>query len=324
MLLFICYLLCCMLMYSELISSSSSSSSSLDSIFLLGDSISEKIYTFGLRILLNCSIIDQHIILSVESSKIHPEHTGYLCSNNHYGIVRIGFSIHWGVATHPPYHSSWNTHRFPNSTIYSRSNIILSLNEFINRANSTRSHSRYHLTRQHFFHHIHHQSNHHSYELHHNSTATTVTEAATTSPATVYIIFLSNLWDGKRYEDFKHTYVTSDQFLTEYFYDYTTMVIRMMKIIKESTLKIQLVLSTMHKISSTCDKDFMNLVIQMNIRIKRISVFLELPVFDQYSLLGENTSTFLSDCIHQNDNQASLFLAQNMIDHRWNILNNTL
>jgi len=80
----------------------------------------------------------------------------------------------------------------------------------------------------------------------------------------------------------------------------------------------------MHKISSTCDKDFMNLVIQMNIRIKRISVFLELPVFDQYSLLGENTSTFLSDCIHQNDNQASLFLAQNMIDHHWNILNNTL
>jgi hypothetical protein len=64
------------------------------------------------------------------------------------------------------------------------------------------------------------------------------------------------------------------------------MVIKMMKIIKDSTLKIQLVLSTMHKISSTCDKDFMNLVIQMNIRIKRISVFLELPVFDQYSLGG--------------------------------------
>jgi hypothetical protein len=245
---------------------------------------------------------------------IHPKHTGYLCSNNHYGIVRIGFSIHWGVATHPPYHSSWNTHRFPNSTIYSRANIILSLNEFINRANSTRSHSRYHLTR----HHIHHQSDHHPYELHHNSTATEAT--ITTAASTIYIIFLSNLWDGKRYEDFKHTYVTSDQFLTEYFYDYTTMVIRMMKIIKGSTLKIQLVLSTMHKLSSTCDKDFMNLVIQMNIRIKRISIFLELPIFDQYSLLGENTSTFLSDCIHQNDNQASLFLAQNMIDHHWNIL----
>ena len=274
---------------------------SADSIFLLGDSISEKIYTFGLVKLLNCTIVDPHIRLFVESSMVHPQHTGYLC-NNMYGIDRIGFSIHWGVALHPPYHSSWDTHRFPNSSIHSRTNIMLSLNEFINRVNSSIYLSGSSRNHHHHPHHIYHQSDHHN--EYRNSTA--------------YILFLSNLWDGKRYEDYKHSYSNPNQFLREYFYGYTTMAIRMMTRLEDSE-NIQLVLSTMHKISPTCDKDFMNLGIQMNIRIKRIGSFLEIPIFDQYSLLGENTTNYLADCIHQNDNEASLFLAQNIIDHHWNI-----
>lgn len=106
-------------------------SSYSSSMFLLGDSVSEKIYSYGLRSLLNCSVVDPRTLLRVEQSDRIPSGNGYVCINR-YNIDRIGYVIHWGVGS-PPYHHSWEDHRFPNSTLFSRSNILLAIDEFLHR-----------------------------------------------------------------------------------------------------------------------------------------------------------------------------------------------
>lgn len=99
------------------------------SIFLIGDSIFERIYSYGMITLLNCTDLDSNINIQVEKYDFS-WNQGLQC--NGYGVKRIGYTIHWGV-NGPPYHRAYKTHKFPGSTIDSRTNILMAVDEFLNR-----------------------------------------------------------------------------------------------------------------------------------------------------------------------------------------------
>ena len=71
--------------------------SSKFSVYLLGDSVSERLYVDGLIKVFNCSSIDPNIIRSVETiTDYYPNNKGLLCNDKN--ITRIGYMFHWGIA----------------------------------------------------------------------------------------------------------------------------------------------------------------------------------------------------------------------------------
>lgn len=103
------------------------------SIYLLGDSVSERIYIDGLVPVLNCTIADPRINRSVESvENYYMRDKGMLC--NSHNITRIGYMFHWGVSRGDgDYHVGWTKHRTAGDTTNSHTNVLAAIQEFHNR-----------------------------------------------------------------------------------------------------------------------------------------------------------------------------------------------
>ncbi len=106
------------------------------SIFMLGDSVTERIYVDGFLPVFNCSVVDPKITRNIESVDNYYQHNkGMLCSQ--YNITRVGYQFHWGVArTEGDYHVGWQKHRTANDTNNSHHNIIAGIKEFQSRSSN--------------------------------------------------------------------------------------------------------------------------------------------------------------------------------------------
>jgi hypothetical protein len=105
------------------------------SIFLLGDSTSERLFVHGLIPTFNCTSIDPSIKKFVEavSYKDYARNRGMTCNSTQ--LSRIGYMIHWGVAKQDgDYSHNWTNHRSSGDTENSIANIINSIKEFQQRS----------------------------------------------------------------------------------------------------------------------------------------------------------------------------------------------
>lgn len=111
------------------------------SVFLLGDSTSERLYVHGLLPQYNCTVIDPRINRNVEAVRGYGYNVnrGMLCDND-AGLVRVGYLIHWGVSRiSGDYLSSFGAHRSPDDTDNSITNILNTVREFQQRTSSDHS-----------------------------------------------------------------------------------------------------------------------------------------------------------------------------------------
>ena len=101
-------------------------------IYLIGDSISYRIYRFGIVPTYNCAEEDTWITRPVEKVLYNGFYGDYTDNKawkcNSLMVSRVGFAFHWGVFTDP--FSAWATHRSPNDTTSSVQNIMSSIEEF--------------------------------------------------------------------------------------------------------------------------------------------------------------------------------------------------
>jgi len=124
----------------------------------------------------------------------------------------------------------------------------------------------------------------------------------------VVFIFLSSLWDIKRYEENNDLYASAEDWLNQFTDEYTSLMLELRKMLRKQD---QLVIATMHKV---LDVD----VAPLNERTLRVARHLRIPVFDQAYLLGPNT-TYLVDRTHQKP-KFSRLLAQNILANNFNII----
>lgn len=173
------------------------------SVYFLGDSTHERLYTDGLIPYYNCSVIDPNIRRHTEAIENYYERNrGRICFN--HNVSRIGYMFHWGVATKGDYARSWSKHRMysgnPGSTYVdtknSHKNIELAIYEFQNRTRN---------------------DNH-----------------------KVVFILLSAMWDGYRYiYQYKYRMHFND-LLQEYQKDYSQLLLKIMPLMrKQDTLVLQ-------------------------------------------------------------------------------------
>lgn len=104
------------------------------SIFLLGDSVSHRIFHYGFAPLLNCTEADPTISFTAETSDGYKNDTGLICHGN--GVTRIGYTIHFGVFE-SGYHWHWPGHKPHGASNNSRTNVLLALQEFQHRTEGT-------------------------------------------------------------------------------------------------------------------------------------------------------------------------------------------
>ena len=209
------------------------------SIFLLGDSVSIKLYEEGFTPIFDCHEVDPNITISVETSPTYNALKGRTCSGPI--VERIGVSLHFGVFP-SDYHNNWLNHQSYGSTNNSRTNIKIALSEFQNRTG--------------------------------------------TSNEPVLFIFLSGLWDTKRYIEHQDLYHGLDDFLRHFQNEYASMILELLAMLRPND---KLVIQTMHNVLD---------VPVYNDAPKKVARFLGIPLFDEASLLGTNMQEYLQDRTH--------------------------
>ena len=245
------FIFTCVLLFSI----ESENNQNLMSIFLIGDSVFARLYNEGFKQYYNCGDRDPYIDIEVEHSQSYP-FQGLLCAER--GVKRVGYSLHFGVSR-PPYHPKYHRHEFDNSTNNSRTNILITVQEFIHRL-----------------------------------------EKSNDNDSAVFM-FMSNLWDAKKYLD-KLGHPNLKDYLDQYQDDLTTLLIEMKHMLWKKNH--QLVLSTMHRVRDV------SIVHDFNIRMKYVACYLQIPVFDQYTLLGENMTAYLKDRTHQTATRSIMIAEQ--------------
>jgi hypothetical protein len=104
------------------------------SVFLLGDSVSQRIFMDGFVPLCDCRTVDPVQNFIAERTLHYINDTGRIC--NTLGVSRIGYMIHFGVFS-APYHRNWLSHNPIGATNDSRTNIKMAVKEFQNRTVDT-------------------------------------------------------------------------------------------------------------------------------------------------------------------------------------------
>lgn len=254
------------------------------SVFLLGDSVTERLYAEGILPHLNCTIPDPRVLRSVETVDYYPRSPKAMLCNNRYGVVRVGYMFHWGVSkADGDYHVGWQKHRSPGDTANSLQNIRNAIAEFQQRSIFENRFDyfkclKYNCSNQ----------NHSiiSSILSHRQQVD-ISDMIGPENATMYdrndviFVFLSSLWDAHRYYYKYSSKYWFTKFLDYYQNDYTSL---MLDLIPTLRVNDSLVLQTQHKtrpwhptIPST---------LLMNTRVQKIASFFRLPVLDVYKLLG--------------------------------------
>ena len=248
------------------------------SVFLLGDSVTERLYAEGILPYLNCTLPDPRVVQSVETVSYYPNSPKASICSNKYGIVRVGYMFHWGVSkVDGDYHVGWQKHRSPNDTTNSIQNIKNAILEFQQR-------SRYENRLDNLKCTTFNCSNVHLDKLNNISFSNQNDENK------IVFIFLSSLWDAHRFYYRYSSKYWFTKFLDYYQNDYTSLMLDLIPMMRPNDT---LILQTQHKtrpwhptIPSTA---------LMNTRVKKIATFFRLPVLDVYELLGE--SVCLNFCI---------------------------
>ena len=163
-------------------------------VYILGDSISYRMYRFGLAPTFNCSVEDPYITRPVEKVEYSGIYGDYItnkawkCSDV---ISRIGFLFHWGVSNvDGDYCDAYLSHRSPNDTTNSVSNIMSAVKEFQLRSGEDES--------------------------------------------DIFFIFSSNLWDVHRYQLKYRSTPPIDIWLKQYKKDYSSVVLGILERMRQN------------------------------------------------------------------------------------------
>jgi len=155
-------------------------------VFILGDSISYRLYRFGLIPTFNCSIEDVFIKRQVDKIEYNGFYGDY-SSNKSWKcysdiVSRIGFAFNWGISNNDgDYAAAYRDHRSPNDTINSVTNIMNAIEEFQLRSGKDESE--------------------------------------------VFFLFSSNLWDVHRYQLNYHSTPDINTWLQQYRKNYSSVVL---------------------------------------------------------------------------------------------------
>ena len=106
------------------------------SIYLLGDSVTEKLYSDGLVPSLHCEEEDPRATRWTEVVEdYHNDNRGFICTDDQ--VTRVGYMFHWGINRDGQYHIGWKKHRSPGDSENSVDNIKSAILEFQNRTAET-------------------------------------------------------------------------------------------------------------------------------------------------------------------------------------------
>lgn len=125
----------------------------------------------------------------------------------------------------------------------------------------------------------------------------------------VLFMFLSSLWDVKRYNEHNNLYRSEEDWLDAFQDRYTSLMLELREMMRP---RDKLVISTMHGVLDVKTAD-------MNLRAKRVARHLRIPVFDQANLLGTNMQEYLLDRTHQNVLYSHL-ITENILKGNWSII----
>jgi len=156
-------------------------------IFVLGDSISYRMYRFGIVPSFNCTVEDPFIIRPVEKVDYKGFYGDYT-SNKAWRclsdtVSRVGFAFNWGISNvDGDYEIAYRNHRSPNDTINSVSNIISAIDEFQARSGKEEEE--------------------------------------------VFFLFSSNLWDVHRHQSVYHNQPDAYTWLQQYRKNYSSVVLK--------------------------------------------------------------------------------------------------
>ena len=103
-------------------------------IFLLGDSVSQRLFKDGLVPMFNCTEVDPNIVFTCETTDQYRQDKGRICTG--LDVSRVGYLIHFGVFE-SNYHNNWPSHQPYGGTNNSRTNILNAVAEFQHRTNGT-------------------------------------------------------------------------------------------------------------------------------------------------------------------------------------------
>ena len=132
------------------------------------------------------------------------------------------------------------------------------------------------------------------------------------SKGPVIFLFLSSLWDIKRYEEHPDLYSSKNKFLTEFQNKYTSLMLSILDILRANDV---IVIETMHGVPLL----YPDFIPELNDRARRVARYLRIPVLDIYKFLGSNSQEYLFDEMHQN-NISSLLITKNILAKNWTIL----
>lgn len=130
---------------------------------------------------------------------------------------------------------------------------------------------------------------------------------ATTEP--VLFMFLSSLWDVKRYNEHNNLYRNEEDWLDAFQDKYTSLMLELKDMLRP---RDKLVISTMHSVLDVK-------TLGMNERAKKVARNLRIPLFDQANLLGTNMQEYLLDRTHQNV-QYSHLITENILKANWSVI----
>ena len=263
------------------------------SVFLLGDSVTERLYAEGILPHLNCTIPDPRVLRSVETVDYYPRSPKAMLCNNQYGVVRVGYMFHWGVSkADGDYHVGWQKHRSPGDTANSIQNIKNAFAEFQQRSSFDNRLDYWKCLKYNC-------STSSNFTLSDLSQVDVTDIIAGHENSKLYdrndivFVFLSSLWDAHRFYYKYSSKYWFTKFLDYYQNDYTSLMLDLIPILRVNDT---LVLQTQHKtrpwhptIPST---------MLMNTRVQKIASFFRLPVLDVYKLLGTLLSLIFYACMY--------------------------
>ena len=155
-------------------------------IYVIGDSISYRIYRFGIAPTFNCTLEDQLITRPVEKIEYngsfgdYSTNKGWKCFSG--TVSRVGFAFNWGVSNvDGDYEIAYLKHRSPGDTNNSISNIMSAVDEF---------------------------------------------QARSDNEEEVIFLFSSNLWDVHRYQSTYHSKPDTYTWLQQYRKNYTSVILQ--------------------------------------------------------------------------------------------------
>ena len=263
------------------------------SVFLLGDSVTERLYAEGILPHLNCTIPDPRVLRSVETVDYYPRSPKAMLCYNQYGVVRVGYMFHWGVSkADGDYHVGWQKHRSPGDTANSIQNIKNAFAEFQQRSSFDNRLDYWKCLKYNC-------STSSNFTLSDLSQVDVTDIIAGHENSKLYdrndivFVFLSSLWDAHRFYYKYSSKYWFTKFLDYYQNDYTSLMLDLIPILRVNDT---LVLQTQHKtrpwhptIPST---------MLMNTRVQKIASFFRLPVLDVYKLLGTLPSLIFYVCMY--------------------------